>query len=58
MKKISLNITATVSNLDEIKELLPDIATLQKKYDVVLTISCCSETDLSSLPLQKEDKHS
>lgn len=38
-EKPFLNISATVHDLDDIKGLLPDIAALEKKYDVELTIS-------------------
>ncbi len=56
--KQAMSISFSCHKLDEIKELLPEIATLQKKYDVSLTISYSAGTDWSFLPPQKEDKHS
>lgn len=50
--ELSMSINCSCNSLDEIKELLPDIATLQKKYDVSLTISYLSQMDLSSLEEQ------
>lgn len=56
--KQSMSIHCSCNSLEEIKELLPDIATLLQKYDINLTISYSSGMGLSSLPLPKEDKHS
>lgn len=47
-----MNINVSCTNLGEIKELLPDIATLQKKYDVTLAISYSAGMDLPFLEEQ------
>lgn len=56
--KPEMSISFSCHNLSEIKELLPEIATLRKKYDVSLTISYSDGMDWSFIPPQKEDKHS
>lgn len=56
--KPEMSISFSCHNLDEIKELLPDIATLQKKYDVSLTISYSVGKDWSFPLSRTEDKHS
>lgn len=38
-KKAMLNISASVQNLNDLKGLLPQIAALEEKYDVELTVS-------------------
>lgn len=42
-----LTIKASVENLGQVKELLPQIATLQQKYEIQLTIYLLSSTDQS-----------
>ncbi|KZU71656.1 hypothetical protein [Lactiplantibacillus plantarum] len=39
-----LKVEAEMQNLEQVKELLPQIATLQKKYDVDLTINYFAST--------------
>lgn len=57
--KVMMNISATVYSLDDIKGLLPQIAALQKNYDVDLTISYLDPArDQSFLQSFLEEKHS
>lgn len=56
--KPEMSISFSCHNLSEIKELLDEVATLRKRYNVNLTISYSDGMDWPFLPPQKEDKHS
>lgn len=55
-KEVKLNIDTSVTNLDEIKELLEQVATLSVS-SVNINVTYLPQTDLSSLGEQLRNSH-
>lgn len=58
MSKPKLKITASLKTIEQIKELLPELATLQNKYELDVTISVVNPSkDQLYLESLLEHKH-